>query len=178
VPSDWFEVVSGSELRQGDLLLQCPVGIPIITFPLQEDEVVDVKFEIVDLIVMTQSCDLVLSQKINFETAVLCKVPLIGLVKSVDGHQLANRSRRENLGKNSLGAWHALDRSTCAALQRGQSVVSFHEVVTLPIEYVRKFAEISGDRLRLKSPYLEHMSQRFAHFFGRVALEAQVRIEE
>lgn len=47
-------------------------------------------------------------------------------------------------------------------------------LVTLPYKYVLKHASNLNDRWRLKSPYLEHFSQAFAHLFMRVDLPSAI----
>ncbi len=50
------------------------------------------------------------------------------------------------------------------------SVVDFHRLFTLPKAFVTRFAAGSGLRLRLRSPYREHLAQAFARYFMRVGL--------
>ena len=47
-------------------------------------------------------------------------------------------------------------------------IVDFRFITSLPFEYVERFAERSGERWRLQSPYLERLSQAFGRFFMRV----------
>ena len=50
------------------------------------------------------------------------------------------------------------------------SVVDFHRLFVLPKAIARRFADQSGSRLRLRSPYREHLAQAFARYFMRVGL--------
>jgi hypothetical protein len=50
------------------------------------------------------------------------------------------------------------------------SIVSFANVYTLPKSVVRGHAESVGSRLRLRSPYREHLAQLFGRYVMRVAL--------
>jgi hypothetical protein len=58
--ADWYEVVRGSELMQGDLLNTCPVtrvrGFE--QWPVPEGEPVEVEVYLEDLVILSQSCDL------------------------------------------------------------------------------------------------------------------------
>lgn len=52
----WYAVVNGEEdLMQGDFIIECPVVIP----PLQISNNVEIKIIEYDVIIMSQSCDLV-----------------------------------------------------------------------------------------------------------------------
>ena len=50
------------------------------------------------------------------------------------------------------------------------SVVDFHQLFVLPKSLVLNIASANGARLRLTSPYKEHLSQAFARYFMRVGL--------
>ena len=58
--ADWYEVVHGAELRQGDLLTDCPVFTLSVDagYPLPPDYEPMVLAESYDLVILTQSCDL------------------------------------------------------------------------------------------------------------------------
>ncbi|MHB1424078.1 MAG: hypothetical protein ACYC3I_12950 [Gemmataceae bacterium] len=58
--TDWYQVVQDATLFQGDILLHCPVFVLAAesNWPQPPDATVDVDIKDVDLIVMTQSCDL------------------------------------------------------------------------------------------------------------------------
>jgi len=57
-------------------------------------------------------------------------------------------------------------------------VVDFHRLFTLPKAFVSWFAASSGPRLRLRSPYREHLAQAFARYFMRVGLPNEARAFE
>ncbi len=50
------------------------------------------------------------------------------------------------------------------------SVVNFRKLFSLPFDYVSDVATKSGTRLRLISPYREHLAQAFARYIMRVGL--------
>jgi hypothetical protein len=58
------------------------------------------------------------------------------------------------------------------------SVVDFHYLYTLPRMFVAPFAAGMGPRLRLRSPYREHLAQAFASYFMRVGLPHDARAFE
>jgi hypothetical protein len=56
----WYEVVEGEDLEQGDILFQCPVLKPAPEWMIDDFQQGEIPtlIEIVDAVVMTQSCDL------------------------------------------------------------------------------------------------------------------------
>lgn len=58
------------------------------------------------------------------------------------------------------------------------SVVTFHRLYSLPKPFLRGFAASLGPRLRLRSPYREHLAQAFARYFMRVGLPHDARAFE
>jgi hypothetical protein len=73
---------------------------------------------------------------------------------------------------------HPLPAFNHVDLSRPFSVILFNQTFSLPIEYIREFAENSGKRLRLLSPYKELLSQRFANSFSRVAIDNPLVLPE
>jgi hypothetical protein len=55
------------------------------------------------------------------------------------------------------------------------SVVDFHRLHTLPKSFVGRFAASVGSRIRLRSPYREHLAQAFARYFMRIGLPHDAR---
>lgn len=58
------------------------------------------------------------------------------------------------------------------------SVVDFRQLFTLPKEFLEAFTSAAGQRLRLRSPYREHLAQAFARYFMRVGLPHDARAFE
>jgi hypothetical protein len=57
-------------------------------------------------------------------------------------------------------------------------LVDFHDVFTIPREFLEKLIEQRGEsRVRLLPPYREHLSQAFARFFMRVGLPVSIEKE-
>jgi len=88
--ADWYEVTEGSALLQGDILKRCPVFIVSGWYgvtdtgarPVSPSRQVDIDSSALDLVVMTQSCDLandkvedvLLARMIAWSDAVLAEV--------------------------------------------------------------------------------------------------------
>ena len=57
------------------------------------------------------------------------------------------------------------------------SVVEFQDIFTVPRRYLEAlYAQRGRDRVRLRSPYREHLSQSFARFFMRVGLPVPITL--
>ena len=58
--ANWYEVVHGPDLMQGDLLMDCPIFTLAAdaVYPLPQDYEPMIQVESYDLVIMTQSCDL------------------------------------------------------------------------------------------------------------------------
>ena len=76
-------------------------------------------------------------------------------------------------------AWNLsiLNRSSVTGLEFEHRIADFHEVSTLPREFLESLLAARGrDRPRLLSPYREHLSQAFARYFMRVGLPVPVDV--
>ena len=151
--SDWYELFEGRELEQGDVFEGCPVfRVPAeLPYPLPaEGAEAEFGVETQDMIVMSQSCDLVEGQKgIGFVT--LCPLWPLSTMAEADGF-LASTYGKEMCRRGNLPGYHMLAASENADWQREVSIVSFREIHSLPVEFLRNLAEQNGDRLRLRSP--------------------------
>tara|TARA_R110002096_G_scaffold416993_2_gene620474 strand:- start:1771 stop:2328 length:558 start_codon:yes stop_codon:yes gene_type:complete len=178
----WYlQVPAETPLTQGDLIDSCPVV---------EWKPVAVKGELTDLraathavaadvIVMTQACDL---EHGKVQNVLLCPRDRLSVYKKQwEEYQL---SKKQPTNTNS---W----RKHCKNIRDGYvwnvglldaspdgepAVIDFHEVYTVPRVFLDSFLIHQKEpRLRLESPYREHLSQAFARFFMRVGLPTPVR---
>jgi hypothetical protein len=169
----WFSVVRGDELAQGDLLLGCPRFV----LPQDANRSANVVLtrEIVDAVVLTQSCDLVMRSDGSCEATdvLLCAV----YSKSdLQNHAVFQKWEAwEEVRKGRRPFFHVLDACRLPGHEQDFSLVDFHSIFTLNIALVRDFATACGDRLRLMPPYREHLSQSLARTFMRVGLPADIQ---
>jgi NADPH:quinone reductase-like Zn-dependent oxidoreductase len=69
------------------------------------------------------------------------------------------------------------DASSPDVLSIPHQVVDFHEVFSLPLDFLTAWVQAKGEpRLRLRPPYREHLSQAFARFFMRVGLPDDISL--
>ena len=169
---DWYEATQGGELLQGDLLRNCP--IPRVRglehWPLREGQPLEVDIDQEDVVIVSQSCDLandkiqdvVLVQVLDWSVA--CRE----LVRQGNTFARSRNFRRALVAGNipSLSLLHKRDR----ALMLDWSIVDFHRLFVLPKPVVLAVARAAGPRLRLRSPYREHVAQALARYFMRVGL--------
>jgi hypothetical protein len=174
---DWYEVIEGMSLQQGDILRDCPVfaisGSAL--WPLEVAADVEIEAKVFDLVVMTQSCDLENEKVEDVLLAQLVAWPDAVRVEVARGNE-AVRSRKFRkllIDGNVPGLSLLHQRSSRPVLP--WSVVDFHRLFTLPKTFLARFAAESGPRLRLRSPYREHLAQAFARYFMRVGLPHDAR---
>ncbi|MGE3966453.1 MAG: hypothetical protein AB7I09_20320 [Planctomycetota bacterium] len=178
--SSWYtEVAATTPLTQGDLIDECPV---LQWATGAEGGASDLKAATravsADVIVMTQACDLEQGKVAN---VLLCPRDRLSVYKQC--WEANQRARGQSPTAKSWAAhcdrirdgfvWNVglLD----AAPSGEVFLIDFHEVFTVPRSFLDSFLHQQGrPRLRLKSPYREHLSQAFARFFMRVGLPTSV----
>ncbi len=171
MPESWYEIVAGSELQQGDLLLGIPVAkVDTAEFPLPDE--VPVWAGELDLLVITQSCDL--------ENDKVDEV-LLALVRSYDEmfqeegdagdrNWVRTSKFRKAAVRGELPAYSLLPQRMEDPPNLAWSLVDFHHLYSLPKSYVTAFVNSAGPRLRVVPPYREHLAQAFARYMMRVGL--------
>jgi len=169
----WYEIVEGGTLEQGDLLLQCPVFVPTsLSFPFVEDEGVEIDVQYLDVIVMTQSCDL---GNNKIPDVVLCAHFDFEVAERLDPI-LAKKDALSEIQKGRRPRYSLLNRSDLLDPPLGLRIVDCGKVFCLPFAFVQALAAHQGPRLRLRPPYREHLSQAFARFFMRVGLPQDIQL--
>ncbi|MBI3682743.1 MAG: hypothetical protein HY235_20400 [Acidobacteria bacterium] len=164
-------MVEGDEIEQGDIFENCSVFAPPenLTVSAQgEEQNAEFRWVQQDVIVLSQSCDLVKGrEKLTdlLSCAVWNRSELTGDLASNDGMEKAR--------KGQMPGFHVLAACSINGHSREVRVVDFRRVHSLPIGFMRKQAE-GRQRLRLLPPYREHLSQAFARYFMRVGLPADI----
>jgi hypothetical protein len=181
----WYaEVSAQSKITQGDLIFDCPVLEWTGTVKAGSvDELKGLSEAILaDIVVMTQACDLAQSKVDN---VIVC--PHYSLTQFKDDWEKAIKAKGENPTAKSWKrqcddicdgyVWH-LSMLNCKEegdLRLERRIVDFHNVYSLPIDFLQSFVESSKNkRLGLLPPYREHLSQAFARFFMRVGLPVNI----
>jgi len=164
----WYADTEGDEIKQGDLFEACPVYLP--TDDALKHGIVDFDWEERDLIVLSQTCDLVQGRE-KLTEVLLCSV--WNRSELTAGHLSTNKGM-EDARRGNLPGFHVLAASDVPELERELRIVDFRRVHSLPLSFLRRKALADGRRLRLLPPYREHLSQAFARFFMRVGLPVDI----
>ena len=170
----WYTaLLSGDTLEQGDILEACPVVMPKDEPSHDSGKVpsqIDVLYDQMDVIVMSQSCDLVKgNEKLDY-------VLLCGLWQPhhLKDHDLFSKPANwENARKGRIHNVHLLAPCELEDHARDRRLVDFTRIYSLPLNYVRAIAA-AAPRIRLLPPYREHLSQAFARYFMRIGLPIDI----
>lgn len=162
----WYRLVKGTDLAQGDLLPECPVVIPAS----QVADEMQARVVFYDVVIMSQSCDLAHGK---LDLVLVCPFWALREMES-RSEFLASRAGKEALRQGNMTGYHLLNRCGIPGHETDCLVVDFRNVYGVPFDFLRSFAEAKGDRVRLLSPYKEHLSQGFARFFMRVGLPVDI----
>lgn len=161
----WYAPVSGDEIQQGDIIDACPVFSPRIADVDESNSPCQFDWAEHDVIVMSQSCDLVKGCE-KAKSVVICP---LWRFSALAGSHVSKPKGFEECRRGSLPALHLLGESTVSGFERELRIVDFHQIWSLPVAFVRqRLARLI--HLRLLPPYREHLSQAFARYFMRVGL--------
>ena len=134
------------------------------------DGVQDVSVAKADLIVVTQTCDLMHAKTSH---VALCRIDSVSDFGE-ENPAFRKTGRLEEIRKRRVEGLHLLASPTNPENNREALIVDFRQIFSLPFDYLTTRAEELGERWRLDSPFLEHYSQAFARFFMRVGLPSAI----
>jgi len=166
---------SGRDLQQGDVLDQCRVALLEPNYG-SIAEAVDVQTALVRLVIITQSCDLVVREgksSPKAESIALCRVYTLAEYTRFRP-DFAGKKEREEARKGRIEGIHLLPSPDNETDNQTVLIAHFREIFSLPFLYLQAHAASLTDRPRLKSPYVEHFAQGFARFFMRVGLPLDI----
>lgn len=145
---------------------------------MTEDTDLDVNTSTEDVVVLSQSCDL---ENGNVEDVLLGQVSSwedVVQAENKRGNTFVNSSKfRKQLVDGNVPGYSLLHEHA-EEPRMAWSVANFHRLHTLPKEFLLQRAAGMGPRLRLLSPYREHLSQALARYFMRVGLPHNARAFE
>ncbi|HUG19991.1 MAG TPA: hypothetical protein VMM56_13490 [Planctomycetaceae bacterium] len=167
--SYWVEHL-GDDLAQGDLLPNCLIPQFHPDFGSTSGQEERVQVAQADLIVVTQSCDLI-NNKPPF--VALCPIDTLSSFE-IANPRFLQKGAWEEVRKGRREGLHMLCAPSAPGDNRKALVVDFRQIISLPFNYLASHSQQLGVRYRLKSPFLEHYSQAFARFFMRVGLPSAI----
>lgn len=171
-PYPWFSIAEGRDLQQGDIFDDCPVFAPSSELTIDDGGAVSdttVEWEHRSVITLTQSCDLAQSKVSEVLLCALWKKTDFGPTDPFTKTDYWERGR-----KGLLPPFHILNECKLTGFERDFHVADFRRIFSLPIGFLKRFAERKHRHLRLMPPYREHLSQGFARFFMRVGLPQDI----
>jgi len=155
------KIPSTEDVSQGDILFNFPILLPDQT-KIEDGKMPFTSFD-ADIIILSQSCDLVLDLNRNrhpVDPVVCAAIHHIGCFSS--GLVTETNSGRKPsyylLNKDNI----FLDKSY---------IVDFGAIYTIPYKVLDDFTRNYGDRFRPTSPILEKISQHFGNYFSRIGTE-------
>lgn len=166
----WYEIVNRNEPPlQGDFIELCPI-LSLSTKIGAGDANADIVEY--DVVIMSQSCDL---QQRKLEFVLLC--PYWPLTEFEEKYPTFKSPEvKENLRRGYYFRHHILNKCNLDKYSGVDDyfVVDFRSIYSIPLGELEEIIRNNGPRLRLRSPYREHLSQAFARFFMRVGLPKDI----
>jgi len=138
-----------------------------IEFPIPED--VEVEINELDLVVLTQTCDLENDKVDEVLVAVVLSYEDLILREGTKNPYLKSSRWRKAVERGDVPGYCLLIENP-GEPSLGWSIADFHHLFSLPKPYVAAFAATIGRRLRVISPYREHLAPAFARYIMRVGL--------
>ena len=172
----WYQTLKlNDELQQGDFIPDCPIVIP--PAGLSKDDETEMSVILMDVIILSQSCDLVNKDIINILVCPYSKAT--DYLKTIPPEQTKTAKARkkilDNIRKGYLNAYHLLNKQN--GIFDDYLVVDFKNVYGIHRATLSETIESLENRVRLLPPYREHLSQAFARYFMRVGLPQDIDIE-
>lgn len=165
-------MIAGPDHEQGDLLFDLPV-VTESTIMIDKDDVKVVsRVDKVDAVVLTQTCDLANAKLPTVLVARVLPWATFAEAQFKAGNQAVKSKGFINaLLRGELPPLTLLHERTAAPVLPW-SVVDFRVVYSIQRSRLDDHVTQPGSkqRLRLLSPYKEHLAQAFARFFMRVGL--------
>ncbi len=163
--SQWYEIITAEELQQGDLFPTCPVVLTPTTLSPQVNveppPPIAAQVRVYDVIVMSQSCDLV---QRKLDLVLVCPYWGLSELEEMDA-RFKQPKMKEEVRRGNVPAYHMLAACDLKGFEHEIQIVDFRTVFSVPFDFLTELARQRPKRLRLRSPYREHLSQAFARFF-------------
>lgn len=183
----WYEILDKDDdsISQGDFIHNCPILEPPRELPSSPDEdILDINFKVLNVVILSQSCDLVHEGKIDIVLVSPISAYNEYFKINVPQKQQTPRNYRKTLERLKRGehvGYHLLDRdreNNEDIATDDLMVVDFKNVYGIQFRALSALVKQKQQRIRLLPPYREHLSQSFARFFMRVGLPQDIDLED
>jgi hypothetical protein len=162
----WYiELLQTDNLEQGDIFYNCTVLEPSLQNSDRGDTI-SVRMIKLDVIILSQSCDLGHGKIRN---VMVC--PLSKLSKHLLENFESNGERKGHVKKLKRGEelrYHILNKQ--APIIDDFLVIDLKNAFGITFEYLEELRKKQEKNVRLLPPYREHLSQAFARIFMRIGL--------
>jgi hypothetical protein len=169
----WYGVTRDDSLEQGDFFFDLEAFVP--NYPIvniQTGASIPGQIQLYDVVVLSQSCDLVNRKNLPL-SVIVC--PVYSLEDSASHlASLKEPKVREEARQGKMPGNHVLAECPLTYFPFSIKVAFFHQVFTVPFSYIKAIAQTNQPRMRLLPPYREHLAQAFARFVMRVGLPLDI----
>lgn len=159
-------------LLQGDIVFNCPVIRP--PEQISEGATLEVKADIFDIVVLSQSCDL---EQGHLTYVLVCPIfdfqEIVKGFKSDDKKRDRIERRFKDMRSGTQPGYHMLDKNPKLGVF-DYKIADLRSVHGVHINSLRAHIDSGAKRVRLLSPYREHLAQAFARFMMRVGLPQNI----
>lgn len=172
----WYEIIEDNQILQGDFLDKVPIPIPPIDIIEVPGSDVGFEFkgkfkvETFNIVVMSQSCDL--DQLEDDHEVLLCH--RYDFSSAYEAKTQKSRNDWGMYAKRKNTSPYLLNKCELEGFNFDYQLVDFHRIFSIPFGLIKMLPVFNAKRLRLLSPYREHLSQAFAKVFMRVGLPVDI----
>lgn len=163
----WYDIIQPDEvINQGDILIGCPIFVvehPISYPELKSGKVTEAKTKLYfdDVVVLTQGCLIAGPSGPKVDSVTVAKIS----TARGEGWSFVS-----DVKKGARPAYHLINKFDQGGFQFDYQIVEFASTYSIPLELLNSFRLNTGPRLRLKSPYVEELAQRYGLFFSKIGL--------
>jgi hypothetical protein len=176
---EWFAAVDwDTPLQQGDLLRDCAVPVIQGDLPVTREAAAvtdppEIDYHFMDLMVISQSCDITMQRGRPRRVEQILVCPAWTFADFRATYPEIGRDTIRNMLAGRMPLWHVLAPCNLPELQRGHTFLEFRRIMSLPDSHLDGCRNLHPRRLRLRSPWLEHMAYAAGYLIGRPAIPTE-----
>ena len=154
------------------MLKNCPVVVPDGDMPSgQPGERLPARLEYFNVVVLSQSCDVTIQRNGLRKVDLAVVSPVWTVTKLREVHpEYGSQSFLSDVIAGRRPTWYALAPCLLPGFEVEHQFIELRRVLSIPVAWAEALAAQQSPRLRLLSPWREHMSKAVGEFFSRVAI--------